>query len=62
MCKFQLVWLMHMRITIVLVKLVFCRIEGFKMERRATIKLCVKLNKAATERFEMLRSAYDENV
>jgi hypothetical protein len=40
MCKFELVWLMHMMITIILVKLVFRIIEGFKMERRPKIKLC----------------------
>jgi hypothetical protein len=39
--------------TIVLVTLVFRRVEGFKMEQRAAIKLCVKLKKTATETFEM---------
>jgi hypothetical protein len=46
MCKFQLLWMLHMRITIVLVKSVFCHIEGFKMEQRAVIKICVKLKKS----------------
>jgi transposase len=30
------------------------------MEQRAAIKFCVKLKKAATETFEMLKSAYGE--
>jgi hypothetical protein len=30
------------------------------MEQRAAIKFCVKLNKTATEMFEMLKSAYGE--
>jgi hypothetical protein len=34
MCKFQLVWLMHMRITIVLVKLVSHCVEGSKIEEQ----------------------------
>jgi hypothetical protein len=58
--KFQLVWLMHMRITIVLVKSVFRRVGGIKMEQRAAIKFCVKLKKTATETFGMLKSAYGE--
>jgi hypothetical protein len=60
MCKFQLDWLEHMRITVVLVKLIFRHIECFKMEQRAAIKFCVKLKKTATETFEMLKSAYVE--
>jgi rRNA-processing protein FCF1 len=56
--KFQLVWLMHMKITIVFVKLVFRRFEGFKMEQRAAIKFCVKLKKKATETFEILKNVY----
>jgi hypothetical protein len=32
------------------------------MEQRAAIKVCVKLKKTATETFEMLKSAYGENV
>jgi hypothetical protein len=59
MCKFQLVWLMDMRIKIVLVKLVF-PVEGFKMEQGAVIKYRVKLKKTAIETFEMLKSAYGE--
>jgi hypothetical protein len=43
MCKFQLVLLMHMRITFVLVKLVFSSCREF----------CVKLKKTATETFEI---------
>jgi transposase len=31
-----------------------------KMEQRAAIKFCVKLNTAATETFEMLKRAYGE--
>jgi hypothetical protein len=38
----------------------FRRVEGFKMEQRAEIKFYVKLNKTATETFEMLKSAYGE--
>jgi hypothetical protein len=49
-----------MRVTIVLVKLVFCCVKGFKMEQRAVIKFCVKLKKTATETFEMLKSVYGE--
>jgi hypothetical protein len=30
------------------------------MNEKAAIKFCVKLNKTATETFEMLKSAYDE--
>jgi hypothetical protein len=61
MCKLQLVWLVHRRIIIVLVKLVFFRrVEGFKMERRAAIKFCAKLKKTAIETFEKLKSAYGE--
>jgi hypothetical protein len=30
------------------------------MEERTAIKFCVKLNKTATEMFEMLKSAYGE--
>jgi hypothetical protein len=30
------------------------------MEQREAIKFCVKLKKAATETFEILKSAYDE--
>jgi hypothetical protein len=60
MCKFQLVWLMHMRITVLLVKLVFRRIEGFKMEQIVAIKFFVELKKRATETFEMLKNAYGE--
>jgi hypothetical protein len=49
-----------MRITVVLVKLVFRHVEGFEMEKRATIKFCVKLKKPTTETFEMLKSTYGE--
>jgi hypothetical protein len=51
---------MHMMIKIVMVKLVLRCVEGFEMEQRAAIKFCVKLKKAATETFEMLRSVYSE--
>jgi transposase len=60
MCKIQLVWLMHLRITVGLVKLDFRRVEGFRIEQRAVIKFCVKLKKTATETLEMLISAYGE--
>jgi hypothetical protein len=50
-----------MRITIVLVKF-FRHVEVFKMEQRTTIKFYVKLKKTATETFEMLKSAYGEEV
>jgi hypothetical protein len=59
MWKFQPVLLMHMMITAVLVKLVR-RVESFKMGQRSVIKFCINLKKAATETFEMLRSAYGE--
>jgi hypothetical protein len=55
-CTFQLVWLMHMRITIVLVKF-FLSVRGVKMEQRAMIMFCVKVNKTATEAFEKVRAA-----
>jgi hypothetical protein len=48
-----------MRITIVLAKF-SRRIEGFRMEQRAAIKFYVKLEKTATETFEVLKSAYGE--
>jgi hypothetical protein len=49
-----------MRFTTVLVKVVFRRVEVFKMEQRAVITFCVKLKKTATETFEMLKSVYSE--
>jgi hypothetical protein len=49
-----------MRITVVLLKLIFGPVEGFKMEQRAAIKFCVKLKKTATETFQMLKSVYVE--
>jgi hypothetical protein len=49
-----------MRITIVLVKLVFHYIEGFKTKQGAAIKFCVTVKKTATETFEMFKSAYGE--
>jgi hypothetical protein len=49
-----------MRITIVLVKLVFRLVEGFKMEQRAANKFYVKLKKTTTETFEVLKNAYGE--
>jgi hypothetical protein len=55
MCKLQLVWF-----TIVLVKLVFSRVEGFNMEQGTTIEFCVRLKKTATEKFEILRSVCGE--
>jgi hypothetical protein len=42
---------MHMMTTVVWMKLVFRRVEGFKMEQRAAIEFCVILKKAATETF-----------
>jgi hypothetical protein len=60
MCKFKLPWVMHIKITIVVVKLVSHRVEGFKMEQKTAIKLCAKLNKTATETFEALRNAHGE--
>jgi hypothetical protein len=50
---------MHVRITIVLVKFLH-HVEIFKMEQRVAMKFCVKLKKTATEKFEMLRNAHDE--
>jgi hypothetical protein len=47
---------------VVLVKLLFCRVRGFKMEQRTAIKFCVKLKKTASEAFEMLKCAYMKNV
>jgi hypothetical protein len=32
----------------------FRRVECFKMEQRAAMKFCIKLNKAATETFVLL--------
>jgi hypothetical protein len=58
MYKFQVVWSMHMRITIVFVKFVFRHVESFKMKQRAAFTFCVKLKKMATETFEMSKSAY----
>jgi hypothetical protein len=58
MCKFQLVWLVHM-ITIVSVKLVFSSCQRFQ-NGRAAIKFCVKLKKTAPETLEMLESVYGE--
>jgi hypothetical protein len=49
-----------MTTTIVLVKLVFCFVEGSKVEQRAAIKFCVKLKKTATQTFEMFKSSYSE--
>jgi hypothetical protein len=49
-----------MTITIVLVKLFFFCVEGFKMEKITAIKFCLKLKKTATETFEMLKSGYSE--
>jgi hypothetical protein len=49
-----------MRIIIVLVKLVFRRVEGFKMEQRTAVTFFVTLKKTATETFEMFKSGYDE--
>jgi hypothetical protein len=56
----QLVWLMHMRITIVLVKLVFFVMSKVSKWNRAELKFCEKLKKTATETFEMLKNAYGE--
>jgi hypothetical protein len=42
MCTFYLHWLMHMRITIVLVKLVFHSVRSFDMEQRRVIQVSVK--------------------
>jgi hypothetical protein len=60
MCEFQFVSLMHVRITIVLVKLVSRRVEGLKLERRSAVKFCVILKKTATETFRMLKGANGE--
>jgi hypothetical protein len=49
-----------MRITIVLVMIVFHHVRGFKMEERAAIKFCVQLKNTATETFEVLNKAYGE--
>jgi hypothetical protein len=49
MCKFQLVWLMHMRITTVLVKLIFSSCRRFQNGKKAAINFCVKLKKTAPE-------------
>jgi hypothetical protein len=49
-----------MRIAAVLVELVFCRVEGYKMEQRTAINFCVKLKKTGTETLELLKSAYGE--
>jgi hypothetical protein len=50
-------------VTIVLVKSVFvCRDEDFKMEQGSTNKFLVKLNKAAIETFEILKSVYSEEL
>jgi hypothetical protein len=35
-------------------------VEGFKMEQIAATMFCVKLKNAATETFEMLKSAYGD--
>jgi transposase len=51
---------MRMRITIVLVKLVFSSCRSFKREHRAAIHFCVKLKEKAIEMFGMLKSAYGE--
>jgi hypothetical protein len=51
-----------MRITIVLVKLDFFGMSGFKMEQSAVIEFCIKLKKTATEMFEMWKSSYAKNV
>jgi hypothetical protein len=56
MCKFQLAWLMHMRITVVLMQLGFPSRRRLKIEQRSVIKLCVKLKKTDIETFEMLKS------
>jgi hypothetical protein len=58
--KFQPVLLMHMRVTIVLVKLCFLHVEGFKMEQGAVIMFSVKLKKTANEMSAMLRCEYGE--
>jgi hypothetical protein len=50
---------MHMRITVLLVKLVFSSCQQFQ-NGTAAIKCCVKLKKMAAETFEMLKSAYGE--
>jgi hypothetical protein len=42
-----------MRITVVLEKLVFHCVEGFKVEQREAIKFYVNLNKTASEMYEM---------
>jgi hypothetical protein len=42
------------------IKIVFRRVESFRMKQRTANKFCVKLKKTATETFEMLKSAYGE--
>jgi hypothetical protein len=56
-CKVKFVRLTNMRIRIVL-KLFSRRVEGFKMEQRSVVNVCLKLKKTATELFEMSRSGY----
>jgi hypothetical protein len=46
--------------SILLVKLVFRHVEGFKMIQRASVKLHVKLKETSTAIFKMLKSAYGE--
>jgi hypothetical protein len=60
MRKFQLDRLLHVRIRIDLVKLVFRRIEDFKMQQRAVIKFDAKLKKITIETVDMLRTKYGE--
>jgi hypothetical protein len=49
-----------MRITSVLVKLLFRHVENFKMEHREAMKFRVKSKKTVTETSEMLETAYGE--
>jgi hypothetical protein len=58
--KFQLVWLMHMRITIVVVKLVFSSCRKFQNGTKSSEYVLCKIKETATERIEMLKSAYSE--
>jgi uncharacterized protein YecE (DUF72 family) len=59
MRKFQIVWLIRIRITIVL-KLLFSSCERFQNGTRAAINFSVKLKKTVTETLELLKSAYGE--
>jgi hypothetical protein len=52
---------MRMMNTVVFVKLVFLRVEGFKIEQTVAIKFCVQIRKTATETFGILKSPCGED-